>query len=120
EYIKRTHFDVLVRHVLGGDGLSVTTRSAALQDVVWSTAVQHGPNTPVVHQALAAVHVQGLTPAAPHFDRVLIRAIYAERGRRRADGQLVYFANNSPNVQAGVAQRFVDEEGDALRMLDAH
>ena len=51
-------------------------------------------------------------------DRRLIGAIYAERGRRSAAGNLVYFARNSKAVQDGVARRFRDEERDALAMLD--
>jgi len=47
----------------------------------------------------------------------LIRAIYAERGRTKADGSLVYFSRNSPNVQKGVANRFKNELNDALAML---
>jgi hypothetical protein len=118
-YIKATHFDVLAANVFREDALNVATRSAALQDVVWSTAVQNGPNTPVIARALAALKKQGgPPPGAAGFDRALIKAIYAERGRRNAAGELVYFSNNSAAVQAGVAKRFVDEERDALRMLD--
>jgi hypothetical protein len=97
----------------------VTRRSPAVQDVVWSTAVQHGPNTPVVHRAIvAAGGTQSLQPADREHDRRLIVAIYAERGRRSGAGNLVYFARNSKAVQDGVARRFRDEERDALSMLD--
>lgn len=114
-YIKATHFDVLAANTLDTDRLDVTTRSAALQDVIWSTAVQHGPNTPAIRRALAALRSQGVQDVD---DRGLIQAIYAERGRRDASGALVYFANNSTAVQDGVAKRFVREERSALRMLD--
>lgn len=114
-YIKATHFDVLAENTLDTDRLDVTTRSAALQDVIWSTAVQHGPNSPVIRRALAALRSQGVQDVD---DRGLIQAIYAERGRRDASGVLVYFANNSTAVQDGVAKRFVREERSALRMLD--
>jgi murein DD-endopeptidase MepM/ murein hydrolase activator NlpD len=114
-YIKATHFDVLAANTLDTDRLDVTTRSAALQDVIWSTAVQHGPNTPVIRRALAALRSQGVQDVD---DRGLIQAIYAERGRRDASGALAYFANNSAAVQDGVAKRFVREERSALRMLD--
>src|SRR5687768_12851132 len=112
-YIKVTHFDILVRNVLDKDGLDVTTRSAALQDVIWSTAVQHGANTAVVHAALVVVRGTG-TPSSSGltFDRALVKAIYAERGRCNAEGQLVYFSRNSAEVQAGVAKRFIAEERD--------
>jgi len=119
EYIKRTHFDPLVRKTLTEDGLDATRRSHAVQDVMWSTAVQQGPNSPVVHRAIAAQGGgQALEPANQDNDRKLIVAIYAERGRRAADGSLVYFAKNSQRVQESVAQRFVNEQRDALAMLD--
>jgi LysM repeat protein len=118
-FIKRTHFDPLVGKVVAEDSLDLTLRSPALQDVVWSTAVQHGPNTPVVHRAIAAAGgALNLQPVDLERDRRLIVAIYAERGRRSAAGTLVYFARNSNAVQGGLARRFRDEERDALRMLD--
>ena len=119
-FIQRTHFDPLVRKIEAEDGLNVTRRSHALQDAIWSTAVQHGPNTPVVHRAVLALGgAQALLPADLERDRQLIVAIYAERGRRNADGNLVYFSKNSKAVQDGVARRFVDEGRDALRMLES-
>jgi LysM repeat protein len=119
-FVQRTHFDPLVRKIEAEDGINVPLRSHALQDVVWSTAVQHGPNTPVVHRAILALGGgQTLLPADLERDRRLIIAIYAERGRRDADGNLVYFSRNSKAVQDGVARRFVDEERDALRMVDS-
>jgi len=118
-YIKKTHFDPLVELIKSEESLDVTTSSHALQDVVWSTAVQHGPNTPVVRRALGTLRSSGaLDLAAPDFDRKLIKAIYAERGRKDTQGSLVYFARNSMAVQQGVAKRFIDEERDALQMLE--
>jgi murein DD-endopeptidase MepM/ murein hydrolase activator NlpD len=114
EYIKRTHYDLLAEKILNEDGLDVNTRCRALQDVVWSTAVQHGGGTSIVHKALANVTCAKTDPA---FDEQLIRAIYAERGRKKADGNLVYFSKSSPNVQKGVANRFQNELNDALAML---
>ena len=66
--IERTHFDPLVAKTKAGGGPDVTTRSGALQDVVWSTAVQHGPNTPVVDRALAAMKGRGVLVGNPAFD----------------------------------------------------
>jgi hypothetical protein len=51
------------------------------------------------------------------FDEALIRAIYAERGRKRSDGKLAWFSKSSAAVQAGVAKRFRNEMVDALAML---
>jgi LysM repeat protein len=114
QFIKKTHYDLLAAKILSDDGLDVNTRSRTLQDVVWSTAVQHGGATPIVHRALANVSVARTDPS---FDEQLIRAIYAERGRRKPDGNLAYFSKSSPSVQTGVANRFKNELQDALAML---
>lgn len=113
-FIKKSHYDLLAAKILSDDGLDVNTRSRALQDVVWSTAVQHGGGTSMIHKALANVKSK---PTDPGFDKELICAIYAERGRKKADGNLAYFSKSSPSVQAGVAKRFKNEEQDALAML---
>ena len=114
EFIKKTHYDLLVAKILNEDGLDVNSRSHALQDVVWSTAVQHGGASTIVHKALARVKVDKTDPG---YDEQLIRAIYAERGKTKADGSLAYFSRNSPSVQKGVANRFKSECRDALAML---
>lgn len=114
DFIKKTHFDPLTQKIISEDGLNVLTRSRTLQDVIWSTAVQHGPGNDVVHRALTTISI-GLED--PDFDRSLIVAIYAERGRKTPAGNLARFARNSPEVQRGVARRFRDEQRDALAML---
>ena len=113
-FIKKSHYDLLAAKILADDGFDVNKRSRALQDVVWSTAVQHGGASTMVHKALANVKAK---PTDPDFDKQLISAIYAERGRKKPDGNLAYFSKSSPSVQAGVAKRFRNEEQDALAML---
>lgn len=113
-FIKKSHYDLLAAKILKDDGLDVNTRCRALQDVIWSTAVQHGGATPIVHRAIGNV---SLSTSDPGYDEQLIRAIYAERGRKKADGNLAYFSKSSPNVQKGVANRFRNELNDALAML---
>ena len=117
DYIQRTHYEVQATRVENA-GLDVSTRSHALQDVVWSTSVQHGPNSAVVTRAMAAVERQGIEQTSPDYDRALINAVYDERGRRDANGELAYFSSARADVQAGVSQRFVNERRDALNMLD--
>lgn len=114
EYIKKTHYDLLCAKILSEDNLDVNTRSRAVQDVVWSTAVQHGPGTPIVHRACSSLTCK---QTDANYDELLIRAIYAERGKRKADGNLAYFSRSSASVQAGVANRFKSELQDALKML---
>jgi murein DD-endopeptidase MepM/ murein hydrolase activator NlpD len=114
EYIKKTHYDVLCKKILAEDNIDINTRSRALQDAVWSTAVQHGGATSIVHRACSSLSCK---PADSQYDEQLIRAIYAERGKRKPDGNLAYFSKSAPNVQTGVANRFKNECQDALAML---
>ena len=118
DYIQRTHYQVQADQVQGNTGIDVTNRSAALRDVVWSTAVQHGPETGAIARAIANVRAQGHTPSeGDAFDRALINAIYDERGRRSDNGGLAYFTSASAAVQTSVANRFAEERRDALNML---
>jgi hypothetical protein len=114
-YIKQTHYDPLVMKIKQATGLDVNSCSFALQNVIWSTAVQHGPNSSIVQRALSTLGA--VNPTVPDFESRLIKAIYAERGRQNAQGQLVYFSHCTPAVQQGVAQRFIAEQREALRML---
>jgi len=113
-YIKATHYDLLCGKVLSDDNVDINTRSRAVQDVIWSTAVQHGGGTSIVHRAITTL---SCGCSDPTYDKELICAIYAERGRKKADGNLVYFSRSSPGVQASVSKRFKSEQQDALAML---
>jgi murein DD-endopeptidase MepM/ murein hydrolase activator NlpD len=113
-FIKKSHYDLLTAKILGDDSLDVNTRSRAVQDVCWSTAVQHGGGTSIFHRAIVNCTAK---PADANFDEQLIRAVYAERGRKKPDGNLAYFSKSSPSVQAGVSKRFINEMQDALAML---
>jgi murein DD-endopeptidase MepM/ murein hydrolase activator NlpD len=113
-YIKQTHYDLLATKVATENAVDVNTRSRALQDVIWSTAVQHGGATPIVSRAIASLTCDCSDPT---YDKQLICAIYAERGRKKPDGNLAYISRSSPGVQAGVSKRFKNEEQDALAML---
>jgi len=119
-FIQRTHYDVQADRVQDRTGLDVASRSHAVQDAVWSTAVQHGPTTNAISNAVRNVEAQGVSPDdGVAYDRALIDAIYAERGRRGADGNLVYFSSSPASTQTSVANRFVEERADARAMLDA-
>lgn len=119
DYIKRTHYDPMVKAISAKNALDVTIRSAALQDCAWSTAVQHGPGNSIFQTVLNALRLAD----TPHpedgllYDEAVIRRVYAERGRRDENGTLVHFRRNSAQVQQGVAGRFERELKDALAML---
>lgn len=131
DYIERTHYDpqaarveqrTTVAGVDGGiatAGVDLAQHSRALQDVAWSTAVQHGPRSNIVADAVREVRAAGIQDWDAGFDRAVIDAVYDERGRVDANGELAHFSRNSEAVQRGVAERFVDERADAVAALDA-
>jgi hypothetical protein len=114
-YIKETHYDPQAKKLAKDIDLDVAKRSAAFRDVVWSVAVQHGPNTDVILVALKPLlkdaKLDDLT------DEQVIRAVYAERGRKDKDGKLVRFQRVSDDWIPGLTKRFENEMKDALEML---
>ncbi len=95
--------------------LDVTKRSAAFRDVVWSVAVQHGPNTDVIVTAvkplLKDAKIEDVT------DEAIIHAVYTERGRKDKDGKLVRFKAVSEDWIPALTKRFDSERKDAMEML---
>ena len=114
DFIQGSHHNPAVRKIKQSTGIDICdgSRSNGLQDAVWSTAVQHGSggaNT-IFKRALARTGKS----AEDVTDQELISAIYAERGKRNAAGNLHYFRNSTAGVQKSVANRFISEERDAL------
>jgi hypothetical protein len=114
-FIKKTHFDPLVDKIKRENNIDVSEHSRTLNDVIWSTAVQHGKSTGVIGIAINNVTIP--VSFTKEYDETLIKEIYAERGRKKADGNLMYFSKNSPDVQVGVAKRFENELKQALEEL---
>lgn len=106
-FIKATHYDKAADR-LDGLGLDVNTRSKALQDVVWSTSVQHGDSGT---QTLFDRALKGRDPSLMS-DGDIINALYDERSKTD-----VYFRRSTPKVQQSVKNRFAEERKDALNML---
>lgn len=97
-------------------GLDFGKRSFVLNDVLWSTAVHHGPSedgaVAIFKSALAGKDVSQMS------DADIIKAVYAERGRTDPSGQLVHFSGSSQEIQNGVKNRFTDECARALKDLN--
>ncbi len=103
-YIKGSYFDPVVSH-FKEKGFNIEVRSKALQNVVWSTAVQHG-----VGGAKIIIGKQDLN----NSDREIITGIYNERMKVN-----IYFISSSAAVKRSVYNRFKTELQDALAMLEA-
>ena len=109
DFIQTTHYDVAAKNIKNQSGIDINTKSLAVQDVVWSTAVQGGPNTAVFKV------LQNLPSNVS--DSVIINKIYDERGAVNSNGSLKYFSKSSQNIQNSVKNRFVNERQQALAML---
>jgi hypothetical protein len=107
DFIKTTHYDRQVAKLKGNFGIDIDRRSRALQNVVWSMAVQHGNGTQIIFKnALQNTKASGVN------DAEMIDLLYAERSKVN-----IYFASSKKTLQAAVKKRFHQEERDALRML---
>ncbi|WP_370322501.1 hypothetical protein [Oricola sp.] len=101
-YIKATHYDKMVAALKSI--VDVGTLSNAMQNVVWSVSVQHGPASSIVKIALNDVG---------HADEAaLINRIYNERSKVDR-----YFASSKASIKAAVLDRFRRERAVALQML---
>lgn len=110
-YIEKTHYAPQVARIEQATGRKVAELPQAVQDVIWSTAVQHGSATNIVVDAMKKVGPNA-SPAQ------LIDAIYA---RRWNGGKS--FASSTPAVRAAVYNRFFGKGGEkarALAMLDSN
>lgn len=107
DFITDTHYVPLVQKVLRETGIDVSQRSRALQEVVNSTAIQHGAATNIITRAIQAAGGPGAS------DENIIQKVYDERSDPSR------FRSSTAQVQASVQRRFVSERQDALRMLEA-
>ncbi len=114
-FIKETHYDPQVKRLEKELKLDVTKRTAALRDVVWSVAVQHGPNTDVITTAVKPLLKDAKLDDVT--DEAIVRAVYAERERKDENGKLVRFKNVSEEWIPALTRRFENERKDALGML---
>lgn len=104
-YISNTHYAPQLSKIVNS-GIDINKFSPVLQDVIWSTAVQHGPNTDVIVKAYN--DAKKILKREPSDDE-LITQIYNERATR--------FPSSTPEIRASVQKRFAKERDQALKML---
>jgi hypothetical protein len=101
DFIKATHFDVGMKGLKDENLSKMIEQSKALQEVMWSTSVQHGGGG--ASGIFNKVFKEGMS------EEDLIKSIYAERGTR--------FGSSTSQVQASVQRRFQEEQQLALGMV---
>jgi hypothetical protein len=107
EFIKSSHYDPAVNKIKLAIGLDINQCSLALQNVVWSTSVQHGSSG-----ACNVFKNAGIKSCMK--DEEIIRLVYTERG---ANNGHKYFGSSSSSIRQSVVNRFNNEQQDALKIL---
>jgi len=106
-FIEQTHFEPAVKKFKELTGLDVKSMSQAVQEVLWSTAVQHGATGGA--NLFAEASDKAGNPDSDGFEFRLIEQVYAERSGR--------FNSSTQRVQNAVQNRFLAEKQLALLML---
>lgn len=105
QFIQKTHFEPQVKK-LKDAGINIASFPQIVKDVIWSTAVQHGPNNDIIKQAVAKTKSGN--------PEELIRNIYALRW---AGGR--NFARSTPEVKQSVYNRFFGPQGEMQLALSS-
>lgn len=106
-FVRQSHYEPAVHAIVERTGLTEATLSNTMREVIWSTAVQHGPAGAA--RIFARADALSGAPTDPAYERNLISHVYNIRV-----GQ---FGSSTSSVQAAVANRFKQEKAIALRML---
>ena len=97
--------------------LDITRFPIAVQDMVWSVAVQHGAGTMLIHNAISKrLKGKQITDSLEDF----VIAVYAERMAQDSSGTLIYFKKaTSKNIKmrASLLNRFREELDITLKRL---
>lgn len=108
-FIRKSHYQPALKAIAERTGLELENISPAMSEVIWSTAVQHGP----AGAARIFDRADDLSgkPDDPSYERKLISNVYKIRANQ--------FGSSTSQVQAAVRNRFRQEQQLALNMLDA-
>jgi len=107
-YIAATHYSPVVRSVLRATGLDINSRPLAVQQVVWSMAVQHGGAAKIIRNAVDDLD-QWTDPSEPGYDSALINNLYDFRSQ--------YVVNRRVENLVNIISSYSDERKRALSLL---
>ena len=79
-------------------------KGPAVQEMIFSTAVQYGPNSGVIADALKGKDVANMT------DKDIVAAVQDYKAKTVSG----YFGSSSAAVRAGVANRIKNEKNDLI------
>lgn len=106
QYLNRTHYAPQVKKVSQDTGMDFSKKGRAVQEMLYSTGIQYGPNSGVVSAALKGKSVANMS------DAEIVQTVQdyksATTGR--------YFSSSSSDTQASVANRALREKAKLLAM----
>lgn len=107
-FIHQSHYKPALEAIAERTGLDTSSLSSAMAEVIWSTAVQHGP----AGAARIFAKADGLSGKADDaaYERKMINNVYNVRA-----GQ---FGSSTTQVRNAVRNRFKQEKQLALKMLE--
>lgn len=112
-FISESHYQPALNGIRAA-GYEIESLSPTMQEVLWSTAVQHGPSGAVRIFTQSANRIgisEGQTIGAQE-EQQLIQNIYEVRG--------TLFGSSTSEIQASARRRMQDEKGLALAMLQSN
>lgn len=108
DFIKATHFDPQMAK-LQKSGIDLSGRGAAVQDAVWSTAVQFGPNSSLIQKALKGKEVANLS------DKDIVSTIQDYKTTNND----ALFKSSSVETRTGTLKRATDEKLRLIALADS-
>lgn len=107
-FIHQSHYKPALDAIERSTGIDSSSLSAAMREVIWSTAVQHGP----AGAAKIFARADDLSGKASEatYERKMISNVYSLRANQ--------FGSSSRSVREAVQSRFRQEKQIALNMLD--
>lgn len=106
-FIRETHYEPARQAVEEATGIDINAASRAVQEVLWSAAVQHGPGR-AADMFIRALSRQGMGGGTVD-EAALIQSVYQHRGRAAR-----FFLGN---LRDALMRRFQEEKAVALAML---
>ncbi|MBQ7457330.1 MAG: hypothetical protein IJS54_06980 [Desulfovibrio sp.] len=109
-FARQSHYEPALASIVKNTGLTENTLSDAMREVIWSTAIQHGPSG--ASRIFSRADAVSGEASSPDYERNMITNVYKIRA-----GQ---FGSSTESVRAAVQNRFKQEKVLALSMLDGH
>jgi hypothetical protein len=107
DYIKSTHYTVQLEKT----GVDLKERGIAVQEMVWSTSVQFGPNSRLIENALLKEFGSVI-----NYDNISDSAIVAAVQDYKIDNNERLFAKSSEAVRDATLKRAIKEKIDLLKL----